>query len=159
MWLIFKTSYESRHALQVLRRIDPKRFILGFHHADAMTVLDGPQLFQPFHPLEGTHRKTGIGEQKITPVNIKTQVLIMNSAAFTRKRNGAAGKIDRIAREIGDHFDDVGVADLTRVFNDLHQRGHRNVFIVQQRQRRGINGRWIDQRFVALDVHDDRGVV
>src|SRR5580698_8579690 len=111
MWLVFKTGYESRHALQVLRRVDPKRFVLGFHYADAMTVLDRPQLFQPFHPLEGTHRKTGIGEQKIATVNIKTQVLVMNTAAFPRKRDRAAGKIDGIAGEIGYNFDDVGIAD------------------------------------------------
>ena len=38
----------------------------------------------------------------------------------------------------------------------FHQRGHGNIGIVQQRQRRGIDRRRIDQRLVALDVHDHR---
>src|SRR5579862_8506140 len=52
-----------RDALQILRRVHPQRVILGFHHADAISVLDRPQLFQPLQPLEGTYRKSGVGEQ------------------------------------------------------------------------------------------------
>jgi hypothetical protein len=122
-----------------------------------MTVLERPQLLQPLHPLEGTHRKTGIGEQEFAPVHIQPQMFVMNAAAtLACKRNRTAGKINRVAGQIGHHFDDVRIADLARIFDDLHERGHGNIGIVQQRQRRGIDRGRIDQRLVALDVHDHR---
>ena len=124
-----------------------------------MPVLERPQLLQPLLPLEGTHRKTGIGEQEFAPVHIQTNMFVMNAAALARKRNRAAGKINRVAGQIGDHFHHVRIGDLARILDALLERGHGNVGIVQQRQRRGVDGRRIDQRLVALDVDDHLRVV
>src|SRR5579864_381848 len=111
---------EQGHAFQVSRRVYSPRLVLRFHHTNAVSILQRPQLFQPLRQLEGTHRKTGISEQEFASVYVKTNMFVMSAAAVALERNGTAGKIDGVAGKIGHHFDDVGIGYLTRVLDALH---------------------------------------
>src|SRR5207248_2210501 len=74
------------------------------------------------------------------------------------ERNRTAGEVNRVAGVVRDHLYHVGVVDFTKILNLLLQRSHQNLRIVRHRENGGIDGRWIDQRLVALNVHDYLGI-
>ena len=54
------------------------------------------------------------------------------------------------------HFDDAGIGNLVRLLDALLERAHRHIFIVKHPEHRGVDGKRIDHRLIALDV-DDHG--
>ena len=62
-----------------------------------------------------------------------------------------------VAGEVGDHFHNVGIADLGGVFDAPLQRTHGSFVVIAKREHRGVDSGGIDERFVALNVDHDLG--
>ena len=88
----------SLDALQIGRRIDAERLVIGLDDPDFETVLDGPELFQPFRRFERTDGQFGIFQQEIAPVYIKTDVFVYGPGRYegsSRARNRLRSRNDR----------------------------------------------------------------
>src|SRR5207247_1664924 len=131
----------------------------GFHDTDTISVLQSTQLLQALSLLEGTYGKRGVGEQELATVYIKTDVFPMFRRALTRVWNRTARKIDRVAGQVRNYFDDVGIGDFGGILDSLRESRHRDFVFAEQCQHGRIDRLGIDERLVALDVYDDLRVI
>ena len=79
------------YAFEIVRRIHAQRFVLGFHHADAIPVFERPQLLQPLRLLQRTDRQGGVAEQEIPPVHVQADMFEENAAPARSARTCGIG--------------------------------------------------------------------
>lgn len=88
----------------------------GFADGDAVAVFHPAKLLELLDALEFAGRKRGKFEKSGAAERVKSDVLEMARGdaltGVTDPRNGRAGKIEGIAVEVGDDFDDVGIHDV-----------------------------------------------
>ncbi len=90
----------------------------GFAHGDAVAVFQPAKLFELLEALEFAGRERGKIEKSVAAKRVDADVLEMaRGDALTGVANpgdGRTGKIEGVAVEVGDHFDDVGIHDVFR---------------------------------------------
>src|SRR4030065_1051211 len=78
-----------------------------FDHLDPMTVLQGPQLLQPFQTLQTGGLHLGEFQKEIPPVSGDSDMLQKEIRSLMR--TGCPGKVESKAILVRDHFVDVSV--------------------------------------------------
>lgn len=80
----------------------------------------------------------------------------LDGRSVAAERDGRTREVEGASFAIGDHFDEMWIGELGLAGNRPRCRPHPNRGIIQQQGNCGINHRWIEQRFVPLQVDNDR---
>ena len=99
----------------------------GFGDAYLVAVFHPAQLLELFDALEVTRGQRGEFEQRGAAKSVQAQMLhvldVNGSIAIAHPWNRRAGKVQRIAVKIENHFDDVGIHDVGGFRDGHHERG------------------------------------
>lgn len=145
----------------VARCIDGDAFIGAFGDANVVTVFQPAELFELFKALELAGRQRGKLEKRITAKDVEANVLEMARgdafAGVADPGNGRARKIKRVAVEIEDDFDDIGIHDFGRMGNRSAERSDLRFRLRKNFVHRGIDGFRRNERFITLHVDVNLG--
>ncbi len=151
---------ELPDAFEVVRRVDADRVVVRFDGLDADAVLEGPQLLEGFGLLERRRREPCERQQALAPIDVQPDVAPRRrgGAVLAHVRDRRAREVERVAVAIDDHLRDVRVAVVRRVFDEAPQRAHAQRGFGGERRHGLVDHRRLDERLIALDVHDQIAV-
>src|SRR5665213_4262242 len=125
------------HAFQIGGRIHAEGLVIRFDHSDFESVFEGSQLLQALRLLQRSRRHTGISQEKFPPVNVKSDVFVINTGMLfvwlPRIWNRGAREVDGIFETVRHHLDDIGVGNFPLIFNPLLQCSHGDGALFEER--------------------------
>ena len=149
----------SRTRARSSARIHPHRIELGLDDLDPDAVFQGAQLFQRFGSLHGRRRQSGKSQQALAPIHVEPDVAPGGRGwtAGPHERHRRPREIQRKALSIDDDLGDVRVVPFAVVVDAPPQRAHHQRRVIPEWCDGLVDHRGLDQRLVALDVHDQIG--
>lgn len=106
---------EGFDARDVGGNVDFDAFVGAFGDADTIAIFHPAQLLELLEAFEFAGRERGEFEKRVAAKNVKADVFEMargdGCSGVADPGNGRAGKIERVAVEIADDLDDIGIHD------------------------------------------------
>ena len=124
-------------------------------------MLERPQLLEPLGPFERRGFERRQNQQGGTAIRVETDMLKErrpSAAGVPHVGYGSTREIERIAAAVDDHLDDVRIGQICRIDDAATESRHLHRWIGGQRHNRFSDGARVDERLVALNVHDDVAV-
>ena len=110
--------------------------------------------------LQRCGRHLGIAQQKFPPIGIDADMLVHRRfAGISRIRHERPRKVQRVALQIRDYLDVIGVLHLFLVRHGRHDRRHLKRPILFEQGSQPVDEFRIDQRFIALHIDDQLHVL
>src|ERR1051326_2842115 len=149
-------AQRSGYSLSVLRCVDAGRSASSHDHSNSYSILQRAQLFEGFHPFQRRSFPANETKKQIAPVAVDALVAEMRCRfrGIADERDPSPGKIKSIAALIHHHFHLMRRLGFARIVERMRGGDHLELVIALQFADEPIDQLWIDQRLIALDVHD-----
>jgi len=143
----------------VLGDVHADGVVLDFGYADFPAVFEPAELFELLDFFELALGQRRVLEQGVALEDVEAEVLPVFHVDFllgvADPRDRRAGEIEAVAFEIENRFHDVGVHDVPGVADGRGDGGDLGGGLFEERGDGSVDGGWVDERFIALDVDED----